>query len=82
MGRHFRAATQNWDPLRAANIFVRKGMDHKCGFGYSSLFSDPSDLQHGAKENYCNFASERISDFFRFLIYSATDMLFFFSLFT
>ena len=27
------------------------------GFGYLNLFSDPLVWQHGAKENYCNFAS-------------------------
>ena len=33
------------------------------GFSYSSLFSDLVDWQHGAKENYCSFATfNRIVD--------------------
>ena len=34
-----------------------KGDGSYSGFGYLSLFSDPINWQHGAKENNCNFAT-------------------------
>ena len=42
--------------FKSSEHINEKGDGKYHGFGYLSLFSDPI-WQHGAKENYCNFAS-------------------------
>ena len=41
---------------RSEHIY-EKGDGPYRGFGYLCLFFDPIDLEHGTKENYCNFAT-------------------------
>ena len=43
--------------FRAANIFMRKGMGHTVVSATQASSVTLQILQHGAKENYCNFAS-------------------------
>ena len=43
--------------LKSSDHINAKGDGPYRSFGYLSLFSDSEILQHGAKENYCNFES-------------------------
>ena len=49
--------------FKSSERINEKGDEPYRVFGYLSLFSDPLVWQHGAKKNYCNFATfNRIVD--------------------
>ena len=47
------------DPLRAVSIFVRKVMGHTAVSAIQASSVTLKIWQHGAKENCCNFTTER-----------------------